>query len=645
MRSSVVLGLLTATLLAACSQAPGSQTSSAQTSGATGQAGQLPQGVNSGPLSAQALGPDNAAALDKSSKLGSALNSLRAGGRVGAQRARSQRAPNPERPGHSLLLGGDQVTVDAVASADPEALLARLQGLGLQRGSSYQGVVSGVLPVSKLGEVAALPELRAMRPASAATNAAPTPPRGAAVSQGDVAMRADVARQKYRVTGAGIKVGALSDSQNCFTTGLTTAAQDVASGELPATGVQVVEEQPEPDCSASGSDEGRAMLQLIHDVAPGSDLAFATAFTGQAGFANNIIRLADAGARVIVDDVSYFAEPMFQDGPIAQAVDTVALRGVSYFSSAGNSARQSYESGFRASGQTFNGCELHNFDPNGGTDTLQRITIAPGDDVLIAMQWDQPFASAVPGGKGSASDVDLLLFDDAGRLLPTDAAAGQFPVSADDNVGADPVEIVQYFNTTTAPINVNLAMILCAGPKPGLLKWVDFDYGTDVEYATNSPTSYGHANAIGAAGVGAARYTHTPAFGVNPPRLEAFSSAGGVPIFFTPNGTRIPNIPRFQPRFTAPDGTDTSFFIPGLFFPDTNAFPNFFGTSAAAPHAAAVAALLLEKGDKFGVRLPPAAVYLAMSKSAIDMNTPGYDADSGAGLIQADKTIGAIFPF
>ena len=82
------------------------------------------------------------------------------------------------------------------------------------------------------------------------------------------------------------------------------------------------------------------MSQLVHDVAPGAGIAFHTAFNSEFDFAEGIIELADAGADVIVDDVRYFAEPFFMDGMIAQAVDIVSARGVPYYSSAGNQARE-----------------------------------------------------------------------------------------------------------------------------------------------------------------------------------------------------------------------------------------------------------------------------------------------------------------
>src|SRR5262249_48758162 len=164
--------------------------------------------------------------------------------------------------------------------------------------------------------------------------------------------------------------------------------------------------QDEPGCS-SGTDEGRAMLQIVHDVAPGAGLSFATAFAGMASFAANIRALAGAGARVIVDDVIYFGEPLFQDGVIAQAVDSVAANGVAYFSAAGNYARQSYDHTFVAGssfpvgafGSGFLGGIAHDF---GGGTVFQRITVPAGASFLLVLQWDAPFFSV--GGTGTTND-------------------------------------------------------------------------------------------------------------------------------------------------------------------------------------------------------------------------------------------------
>ena len=80
------------------------------------------------------------------------------------------------------------------------------------------------------------------------------------------------------------------------------------------------------------------MLQIVHDVAPGAQLFFATADVSEAGFAANILALRDApyNCDIIIDDVFYFDEPVFQDGIVAQAVNTVTAAGALYFSSAGN---------------------------------------------------------------------------------------------------------------------------------------------------------------------------------------------------------------------------------------------------------------------------------------------------------------------
>src|SRR5262249_45447239 len=162
---------------------------------------------------------------------------------------------------------------------------------------------SGELPLASIPALDAIAGLRFARAAYATRRV------GLTTSQGDQAMRADVARSTFGVSGAGVKVGVLSDSFNCLgganTDGMTRDLSPVA----------VIQEIS--DCS-SATDEGRAMLQIVHDVAPGASLSFATADGGQASFANNILTLQANGAKVIVDDIGYLQEPMFQDGIIAQ---------------------------------------------------------------------------------------------------------------------------------------------------------------------------------------------------------------------------------------------------------------------------------------------------------------------------------------
>jgi hypothetical protein len=523
------------------------------------------------------------------------------------------------------------VVIDAVASGDVHALQAELEALGMQGAVVFGRIVSGWVSIFAIEDMAALATLLAARPAYAATSV------GLVTSQGEQAMRADAARATIGVDGSGVTVGVLSDSFDC----LGGAAADVASDDL--SPVTIIQEAP--SCS-TGTDEGRAMLQLVHDVAPGASLTFATAGTGQAGFASNILALQTAGAGVIVDDVLYFAEPMFQDGIIAQAVDAVKKGGVPYFSAAFNNARHSYQSPFRAgpffadgafpsaSGAPhFVGGTAHNFDPGTGVDVFQRITVSQGSRIPVSFQWDSPFASVCPGCPGSPNDLDIYVFDDP----PTTVLAG----GTFNNIGRDAVEVVALPIPPGSGVTVfNIMITKLDGPDPQLIKYVLIDNGAGVTinaFDTRSSTLYGHANAAGAAAVGAAFYRNTPEFGVSPPLLEQFSSAGPTPILFNTAGNRlaIPQI-RLKPEIVAPDGTDTTFF--GRRDVEPDGFPNFFGTSAAAPHAAAVAALMLQAVPTTA----PERIYEALETTAMDMGLPGFDFDSGFGVIQADQVLATL---
>ena len=239
------------------------------------------------------------------------------------------------------------------------------------------------------------------------------------------------------------------------------------NGDLPI-GVRVLEDLytvPDAECT----DEGRAMSQIVHDVAPGASISFHTAFTSEEDFAAGITALADDGAKVIVDDVGYFDEPMFEDGVIAKAIDAVAARGVAYFSAAGNEARHSYQAKFRPSGRNGLAGMRHDFDRGGSVADLQRMTAPPGTIALLAVDWDQPSFSA-NGINGAQSDIDAIFYNTDGSPVEpcTDDAAQlvcQVPGIA-DNIGGDAVELPVLVNLSDREVHVRLGIELAAGRRP-----------------------------------------------------------------------------------------------------------------------------------------------------------------------------------
>jgi subtilisin family serine protease len=569
---------------------------------------------------------------------------------------------------------------------DLASLRAQLEAKGLVNAVAHATAVSGKAPIAALGDMASTAGLKFLRPTLAMARKHPV------ISQGDRSLRADLARRESGVTGKGIRIGVLSDSYDCapgaFEPGapFTRAAEDKANGDLPADVIVLKDlaPAPTPDCS----DEGRAMMQLIHDVAPGSPLAFYTAFESQEDFAAGILALASAGSKVIVDDIIYFAEPMFEDGIIAQAVDDVYADGVAYFSSAGNDARASYESRFRLSTEEGLSGLRHDFAAGRAVDGLQTATASAGSATLLSVQWDQPSLSS-NGRRGAQSDVDVWFYDMNGEPIEicTDDPAQvvcQIP-GFDANVGADAVETPILVNFSDADLEVQIGIELYDGPSPNYLKYVWFDLDAGVftvdEYDTASGTVYGHANAAGAEAVGAAAWYQTEEWGSPlrpqcvPACLNSFSSAGGTPIFFGANGRRLSfPVVRLKPGVTGPDGGNTSFFlfdlgfeVPGTSEPD--GLPNFFGTSASAPHVAAVAALMLDQRARdiathkrfLGPRnLSPDLIYWALRLTADDMtlrnfggdigpqrvdNAKGFDFDTGFGFVDARRALRATRGF
>jgi Subtilase family len=594
------------------------------------------------------------------------------------------------------------VLIDAITKGDPQKLKAALVGLGLQRASQYSNDVGGWLPVDQLDAATALTEVHAIRAAMMRTKV------GAVTSQGDYAQNSDLVRSDNSLNGAGITVGVLSDSYDCYPVyasngvpagGLngyanngfnTTAADDVASGDLPAS-VDVIEEAT---CMNYGApiqlpfgDEGRAMMQIVHDVAPGASLAFYTAENSEADFASGINQLANAGAKVIVDDVGYFDEPFFQDGLVAQAVNSVVANGVAYFSSAGNNGTLAYNNNapsFATAGTGQNANEhLLNFNQAGGAvSTTLPVTIppmVPGEFVVIVVEWDQPYVTGASASGGSTSAIDVCITGATGNDIIDNGNLQAATCSGPSALGQDPVQIMIIDNPANASGNssqetLNIVVgLVNGGTTPGRIKLVVEDDGAGsqiTQFATNSGTLQGHPSATGAAAVGAAFFPNTLSCGAAIPTLELFSSAGGDPILFDQTGKRLATpVMRQKPDFVGPDGGNDTFLgftiggNTGITDSSTvpqcanNAnFPNFFGTSAAAPHAAGIAVLLLQADPA----LTPAEIYSTLQQTAAPMgvnsnpavgvtpnptaSTPTYNFDAGYGFVQANLAARMVPP-
>ena len=487
--------------------------------------------------------------------------------------------------------------VDLRAEVTP-ALLDAIVALGGRVASSHPryGAIRARMPVVQLEALAAFDEVRSVRPADRAFT------RMINVTEGDVAHRADLVRSFLGVDGTGVTVGVLSD-------GVDSLADLQDSGDLPAN-VTVLTGQ-----AGSGS-EGTAMLEIIHDLAPGADLLFATAFGGQATFAANILALRDAGAKVIVDDVGYFAEAVFQDDNVAESVDTVVADGVSYFSSAGNSGNLNdgtagvWEGDYVFSGTNIQigaGPPLPTHDFGGGAFTNE---VAADSPFFFTLHWSDPKGA-------SANDYDLFLVNSAGTTI-LDASTNL--QDGDD----DPFEIIssQLFDDTG-----NL-LIITLSSGSGRMLHLNTNRGR-LAAATAGQTS-GHSAARGALSVAAVAAASAPG-GVfdGSESVELFSSDGPRRVLYEADGSEITpgdvsstgGELRQKPDLAAADGVSTA----------TPGFATFFGTSAAAPHAAAVAALLLE----VDAAMTPAELGAALTATALDIEAPGADRDAGHGIVDA----------
>jgi putative transposon-encoded protein len=519
--------------------------------------------------------------------------------------------------------------LEAVAGL-PEVVFVRpkeelvLSGTGVvsQAPAVIRGNIRGRQMQERIGRAAALASVQ-----QAVEGGEFVPSAGSVNSQGDATHRASASRSAFGVSGVGVRIGVLSDGVN----GLATSQGTGDLGVVTVLDGNCTAGVDTPTCA-----EGTAMLEIIHDLAPSASLYFATAVGGPAVFAQNIRNLAAAGCNIIVDDVGYSNESPFQDGQvgtsptnggiIAQAVKDVATAGVLYFSSAANSGNKNdntsgtwegdFVDGGTATGPPPVNGQLHNF----GGQTFNQFLANSGG--AVSLFWSDPLG-------GSGNDYDLFILNNAGTAVVA--------FSNDSQNGADdPLESI--FGGSFTGERVVIARF-----GAGSARFLHLDTGRNRLQISTQGSTHGHAATSAPNSFGVAA---TPAQSPGPypgpynagHKIETFSSDGPRRIFFAANGAALTpgnvsstgGVPLQKPDFTAADGVSVS-GAGGFGSP-------FFGTSAAAPHAAAIAGLV--KSSNLG--LTATQIRTALFSSVIDIEAAGVDRDSGFGILMADTALASV---
>jgi len=567
------------------------------------------------------------------------VSSAQAAGTFTAQTAAALSSP-------LLIVGADgQLEVEfhaarAVGQADSAALVALGATILASTGDIQWpagitpppnlGVIAVRIPAANILQAAALDWVVAVTPVERQT-----PDVGAFVSEG-VALHNTAAANNLGFTGAGTTVGVVSD-------GVSNRAAAQALGDLPPV-INVL--------NAGSGDEGTAMLEIIHDLAPNAALAFHGTGAGVAGHITALNNLAGAGVHVIAEDIPFDAEPAFQKGAAATAAESLVVAGVSMHSSAGNlgnshSARVAANGtaqGPDGNGGPFAGCPYNPLNTVAiapGGDTTFDVSVASGNTLSAVLQWSEPRAIFPTPGRGGFTNLDLFVFDQA---LTTCLASSN---GAQANGVGDTIEQVSWnnggANTATVKIVVNVAGTSTAVGAPLLdLRWRGAS-GIDATTRAGSlnPDSNYTFGATSAAAADASSSTN-PA---NVP-IEGFSGGGPVQLIATticPNGGTGPctgvagggGQTVGAPTWTAADGVSVSgvgSFGSGNCPAIVQGDCRFFGTSAAVPHAAAIAALARQA---IGGNPSPLVITQRLALTATDRGTPGFDNVWGFGVLNA----------
>ncbi|MCH8161178.1 MAG: S8 family serine peptidase, partial [Chloroflexi bacterium] len=504
------------------------------------------------------------------------------------------------------------IAVNDLAEIDALATL----GVSIERVSEELGIVQAWVPVDALRELSGLPIVQSVRlPDYPHLNA------GSIETEGDAVLKSDELRTALGVDGTGVTIGVISD-------GVAGLAASQGLGDLPAVDTSTCNVVPQSPASSGAGAEGTAMLEIVHDIAPGASLMFGHfgfGFTGTVLDFNDAVDCLAANADIVVDDIGWFISGPYDGSSFVSQNTADALNGpgpiLGYYTAVANLAQAHYQDPYVESSTVLMGSDidpllppddtwvLHEFDATGGTKGTKhaglvgppadgnRLILPPGGSLSIFLAWDDPWGS-------SLNDYDLFIGDGSGINVCGGNFQGpgpnSFPAEACFWVNTGPTDleldiIIGNFLGEAAPVEFDMFLLCRSCSDLGNGNLLDFNTaGSSVPNQSDAGGSPASVISLGAVRHG------------TPNDIEPFSSHG-----LTEDG-------RLKPDIVAPDGVCVT-GSGGFGQPSCQGSGNrFFGTSAAAPHAAAVAALLLECDPG----LSRTGLYDRMVLTAIDLGAP-----------------------